>query len=491
MSLRPDQERAVNEVLAAFGRHRSALLVSPVGSGKTLMFAEVCRRIQGRALIVAHRRELLRQAANKVLAASLKPSIIAPGHRHDPEAPVWVASIQTLARREMDFSMVQLAVFDEAHRAVSPTALAVIEALPHALILGVTATPQRLDGRGLGQVFEHMVLAASVSELIAAGHLAAFDYYGHRDKPDLAGVPMRQGDYAPEHLAPRMLKSVIMGNAVQHYARLCPGRPAVAFAVNVEHARALAAAFAAQGWRAASVDGSMSHAERDRRISGLATGELHVLVSVELVSEGLDIPGIEACILQRPTASPTLAIQQTGRALRPKPNGARAVILDHVGNYERHGLPDDDRAWSLEGRVGRKATPGGLTVWTCAECYRCNRSTCPACTGCGAAKPRVLVEMEERAAELELIGRAKVEDVHELCRTPEEYVRFARSKGKRTTWAALRWHERKTRTIESNPFIAAAGTVRPTLREFLVAAEECGVHREQARIAGRMMGLRR
>jgi DNA repair protein RadD len=189
--------------------------------------------------------------------------------------------------------------------------------------------------------------------------------------------------------------------------------------------------------------------------------------------------------LCRPTASLTVYLQQAGRCNRG--GEGVALIVDHVANWSRHGLPDDDREWTLAGRVKRCAEPGAVSVWVCLECYRTNRSLTLSC-GCGAAKPRVVIEMEERAAELELITRASLDDIHSLCSTPHEYIDFAMAKGKRGTWAAYQWATRPA--AERNVWTMAAGQIRPSRTEYLRAANQCGVHSMVARAAAEAMRLR-
>jgi hypothetical protein len=165
--------------------------------------------------------------------------------------------------------------------------------------------------------------------------------------------------------------------------------------------------------------------------------------------------------------------------------------MDHVQNHATHGLPDDDREWTLEGRVKRRAAPGTLSIWSCPACWVCNRSTLLTCAGCGAPKPRDVVRMEEQAAELEVISRADVSDIHAVCTTAEDYVRFAAMKKKSGQWAAYQFWLRDNRARNDNAFLAAAGQVRPTRDEYLQAAAACGVHSMQARVYADAIGLRR
>jgi DNA repair protein RadD len=244
--------------------------------------------------------------------------------------------VASLVRRADRLPAPDLLIADEAHHALAATWQQLFATWPLARALGVSATPERLDGRGLGEVFGTMVLGPSVADLIRTGHLAAFDYFAPERVADLSDVGVRAGDFARDALAEAMDRPAITGNALAHYRRLCPGAQALAFCTSVRHAENAAEQFRAAGFEAASVDGALAADERNRLVRTFAAGELRILASCELLSEGFDVPAASAAILLRPTQSLGLHLQQVGRVLRPKPNGSRAVVLDHVGNVGRH-----------------------------------------------------------------------------------------------------------------------------------------------------------
>lgn len=380
VTLRPYQARAVEAVRDAFRRGaRAPLLVVPTGGGKTVIFSHITDSASGRGsrvLILLHRRELIRQTSQKLQDAGVPHGIIAPGHTPRPEL-VQVASVQTLGRRLGDdrFPAPDLIVPDEAHHAVAGQWKAILQAWPNARLLGVTATPERMDGRGLGVdvggVFDDLVMGPTVAELVAQGHLTDTVVYAPPHAPDLSGVRTRGGDYDATALREAMEVPSITGDAVAHYAKHAPGQPAILFATSVQHAEAMAQVFRAQGWRAVAASGQTSPAERDATIRGLATGAVQVLCACDLISEGLDVPAVSAVILLRPTKSLGLYLQQVGRGLRPAPGKRHLVVLDHAGNTQRHGLVTMDREWSLRGRVKREAQ---------------DRDP-PRCDGCGAFLP--------------------------------------------------------------------------------------------------------
>lgn len=344
--------------------------------------------------IVAHRQEIVDQISRALDGFGVRHGLIMPGRTHTDD-PIQVAMIQTVGRRLDRMPAPSLLVVDEAHHAISKTYIEILARWETARVLGVTATPERLDGRGLGDVFDSMVFGPSVRTLIDAGHLAGFDYFAPPQVADISGVKTAMGDYKISELADAMDKATITGDAVDHYRDLLNGRPALVFCVTVAHANNVAETFRDAGYQAAAVDGSMDKTVRRDRIAALSDGRLNVLTSCDVISEGTDIPVCAGAILLRPTKSLAMALQQVGRALRPKPDGSRAVILDHVGNVERFGMPDDPRAWSLDGRAKREPTAG---IRQCKKCYQifpvgqvvdCPTSCddCPMRPGAGGGEP--------------------------------------------------------------------------------------------------------
>lgn len=382
--LRPYQERLVAEVRDAFRAHRRVLMQAATGAGKTIIFAHIAAGAAARGrrtCILAHRRELIEQASAKLTWAGVEHGTITAEQRLPVRMQTVVASIQTLARRLEHYrDAFDFLVLDECHHSTSHQWQEVLSAYPAAKILGVTATPERLDSRGLGTVFETMVLGPPMQELIDGGYLApylAFTVPG--GGPDLSGIKTVAGDYKRDQLAEMMSRTPLVGDPVEHYRQHLDGRPAIAFCVTVEHAETVAAQFRDAGLSSVSVDGKLDKTERKRRINGLADGSLKALTSCELISEGLDVPNVAGVILLRPTKSLGLCLQQVGRALRPKEDGRPAVILDHAGNIERHGLPCQPRDWSLAGRKkGERSAP----IKACPECFAMMAASVRACEQC-------------------------------------------------------------------------------------------------------------
>ena len=457
VALRPYQETAIEGVREAFRAGRRApVLVAPTGAGKTVMFGFVAQQTAARGkrvLILAHRKELIRQASRKLDDARVQHGIIAPGHTPTRDL-VQVASVQTLGRRLSDprYTAPDLIVVDEAHHAVAGQWRDIVTAYPRARVLGVTATPERLDGKGLGievgGIFDHIVLGPTVADLVAGGYLTPTRIYAPAEAPDLSGIRTRGGDYEAGALADAMGKATLVGDAVRHYARHTPGQPAILFSPSVAHAEAMAEAFRAAGWRAQAASGATPPAQRDAAIAGLATGAVQVLCSCDLISEGLDVPAVGAVILMRPTKSLGLYLQQVGRGLRPAPGKTHLTVLDHAGNTLRHGPPEMPRAWTLSGRTKkeREAVP---PTRQCPECFAVH-SPAPQCPECGFVYPVQSREIEHVEGELSDVTDALTArfgrhiPLHEVLRgaRDEDLTAIAKARGYRPGWV---YHMRQAR----------------------------------------------
>lgn len=428
--LRPYQDEGVAEIRAAFADgNRAVLFVLPTGGGKTVVFSYIAHGAAAKdnaVIIVVHREELLAQASANLHGIGVRHGIIAPAHAHTRDI-IQVASVNTLVNRIKSPRKPRppaLVVFDEGHHATAGMWSQIEAAYPEAKILGVTATPCRADGRGLGSVYNTMVVGPSIAELIDQGFLVQPIVFAP-PSADLSKVHTRGGDFAKDEAAEAVDKPKITGDAVAHYRRLCDGQPAIAFCASIAHAEHVASTFRSQGYRAQSVDGNMDPVARRQAIQQLATGQLNVMTSCDLISEGTDVPVVAAAILLRPTKSTGLFLQQVGRALRPvyapgynldtlagraaaiAGGGKRAAyVLDHVGNCLRHGLPDDPREWSLAGgalRAKKDADEAkGPITRQCPQCYRMHRPQ-PLCPHCKYVYPGAMPEQVE--GELQQVTR--------------------------------------------------------------------------------------
>lgn len=379
---------------------KATLLVSPTGSGKTVLICDILREHIGTARVIAHRQELVSQMSLTLAKGGIYHRITAPDsvrsicvalHRqyagasyHDPWAQVEVAGVDTLIRRRVD--PVDLWVIDEAHHVLRDNkwGRAVEQCGPQARGLGVTATPCRADRRGLGRmaagVFDSMVLGPTVRDLISQGYLSDYRLFG---PPSDFKMPRRRvGDYSRKALRQGAVASAIVGDVVAHYARIAMGRRGITFAPDIDTAREITANYNAWTIPAALITARTPDRERYDAIEAFRAGRLLQLVNVDIFGEGFDCPDVEVVTMARPTESYAVYSQQFGRALRPA--ARRAIIIDHVGNATlRHGLPDHGLAWSLEGK-GAAPDPGdGPALRACVQCSGVYERYLPVCPYCG------------------------------------------------------------------------------------------------------------
>jgi DNA repair protein RadD len=380
-TLRPYQERDIARIRAAFANGtRRVCYQGPTGSGKTVLFAAVVAGATAhgnRTVILGHRDEIVQQVDAALDALGVAHGIIAAGYPELSMFPVQVASVATLVRRLPQLAPPDLIVPDECHHAAAPTWRRILDAYPAARILGTTATPQRLDGKGLDDIFDELVVGPTVAKLIAQGWLSQFVIFAPAKNPNLTGIRTRAGDYAVDQLSSVMSAGMIISDAVDEYTRLCPGAPAIAFCVDIKHSELVAAAFVARGFRAAHIDGDAPRERRRTLVAALASGEIQILTNCGRISEGLDVPAVTVVLLLRPTKSLALHLQQVGRALRPAPGKQPCLILDHTGNSFRFGPPDLEREWSLAGKV--ELAPPPLRRCECGALIPVSTVICPEC----------------------------------------------------------------------------------------------------------------
>lgn len=389
-TLRPYQAAAVDSVRAAYraGKHRP-LLVLPTGGGKTVCFSHITAGAAAkgnRVMILVHRQELMAQCSRSLADIGVAHGLISAKRTPDPTHHVQVASVQTLVRRLDHIQSPNLIIMDEAHHAMAGSWARVLSHYPQARVLGVTATPCRLDGGNLGDVFDELIIGPQVSELMAAGYLCPVSYYAP-STVDLAGVHTVAGDYNRKELNERVDKPTITGDAIAHYRKLAHGLPCVVFCASVAHAENVCAQYVSAGYQARVLEGTMTDAARADAVAALADGRITHLVTVDIVSEGFDLPVVTVCQMLRATQSLGLYLQQLGRVLRTHPGKTKAIVLDHVGNVLRHGFAEEPRDWSLTGSMRRKrgAKDDGPRYAQCPQCYAVHPPA-PICPVCGTAR---------------------------------------------------------------------------------------------------------
>lgn len=393
ISLRPYQQEFIDAVRNEFAHgHKRVVGVAPCGAGKTIMTGWMIRESVNRgkrSIFFVHRKELIEQTAKTFLALDIPFGIINANAPMTPDLPVQIASVQTLAHRIDKIPAPDFLICDECHHILANTYKKVLDAFPNAYLLGVTATPLRMGGVTLSDVFQSMVQSLSVNQLIALGNLTKFKYIVPDTDIDLSNVKIVCGDFDNDDLEKVMSNTVIIGNIVDHYIHFAHNKSAICYCVNVNHSMTVAKAFNEAGIPTAHCDGNTPAGERAQIVNAFRNGKINVLCNAELFGEGFDVPHCQAVILARPTQSLTLYIQQAMRPLRPDPNDPNkvAVIIDHVQNYARHGMPNDDREWSLDiNKEKKKQCPncGKLVVpeekyVTEAGNKKVKRKFCPEC----------------------------------------------------------------------------------------------------------------
>jgi len=453
LTLRPYQQDLYDKIKAEFtAGNQRVLAVLPCGGGKTALAAKIMQDTltaheQGECLLLCHRIELKNQHISTLEAYGVDTSRIR------------VESVFTEARRLDQHERPLLLCLDEAHLARAASWEKCVRHY-NTWTLGLSATPCRLDGRSLGDVFGSMVQGITQKELTAMGRLAPFDYYAPCEL-DLSRVSKRAGEYSTDEVEDLVCTRTIYGDVLKSYQKFAAGRRTIAYCVSVRHSREVADMFNAAGIPSASLDGSIPSAERAAIMRKFRAGEILILSSCNILSEGLDIPAISACLLLRPTNSLALYVQQSSRALRADPEDPdkRAVILDMVGNFTRHGFPDSDREYSLTADIkpfSEYRPDGTLSLRSCGFCFKtfenkgANSSACPFCGQQYELKPREIKRVEE--VELERINQEKAEaerkrkeklkkDIRKA-RSYQDFVAIADANGYSLAWAKIRARHR-------------------------------------------------
>lgn len=453
--LRDYQQDVVTRTGKALRRVRRVLIVLPPGGGKTVIAAFIAQAFAGRGqqtFFNCHRSELLKQTSGTFNDCGLPHSFIAAGRPMYINAKVQICSVDTLKNRLLKLPEPRVVIWDECHHIGAAGWAAIMEAWPNALHIGLTGTPCRGDGVGLGEFFDEMVLGPTAAELIAMGNLAPYEIFAP-SAPSMKGVRKQMGDYAKKDTEQRMREPKLTGDIISHWFQHAENLLTVGYAVNVAHSRFMAEQFNMAGIPSAHLDGGTDDGERQRTIMGYADGKVKVLWNVGLFGEGFDLSAwagrpvtIDAVILANPTQSLHKYLQESMRCMRPK-DGRPGIILDHAGNSNRHGFPDDERPWSLEGKIGGKAANdnGPPPPVTCEGCFRQIKRPLPEC--CPHCNKRLQAEAKPiEVAEGELkkqteadkkATRARLLAEQAMAKTVDELVALGHRRGyaSPTAWA--------------------------------------------------------
>jgi superfamily II DNA or RNA helicase len=412
MELRGYQTKAESEIYEAWSTGATNVLIQlATGGGKTVLFCKIMSDYPGLSIAIAHRVELVSQISLTLARYGIRHNLVAQKAAireivslhmlelgrsyYDPGARRYVAGVDTLIKMPRDtnwFSRVGLVVQDEGHHPLAANKWGTAASLfPNAKGLYPTATPVRADGRGLGRhadgIMDKLIVGVPMRELINMCYLTEYRIFAPPSDLDLTNVNVTDsGDYSGEKLRSAVHKSCITGDVVSHYLRIAPGKLGVTFAVDIVAATEIAAEFRSKGVKAEVITGKTPDLLRAQLMNKFRNREVLQLVNVDLLGEGVDVPAIEVVSMARPTASFALYSQQFGRSLRPMDGKTHAIIIDHVSNVVRHGLPDAPRVWSLDRRERRsRGTPDDVTLLktclnaNCMAVYERVKKTCPYC----------------------------------------------------------------------------------------------------------------
>lgn len=413
--------------------NKRIMCVASCGFGKSIIIKEICdsaTKKNNNYMILVHRIELVNQLNGRGLKASMVQTI----SRHINEQP--------------DYKII---IIDEAHLALSQSYLKVINHYKNAIILYFTATPKRLDGLNFSTIADDIVIAKSAKWLIENNYLAPYDYYAPKILVDCDKLTTTNGDYTQSDIIEQMDKPKIYGDIFNEWCKFAYNKKTIVYASSLSHSKKIVDYFNANGINSAHIDGNTPRAMRDKIISDFRLGNITILSNYALIVEGFDVPDCECCIIARPTQSLVIHIQSTMRCMRYKPN-KRAIILDFVGNFERHGLPDDDREWSLESikRPRSTTTEPKILTRTCPNCYKVYQAKlglkCPYCNSIvSKTKKEIEYDKQQELIKVEAINRKKKRMEVGRSQTRDELERIARERGYKRSWV---WVQCKLKGIK-------------------------------------------
>lgn len=397
LKLRDYQEELVSGIKQSMldGNH-SIIVQSPPRSGKTVVMAHIAKSAtdkNNKVLFFSHRKEINEQVYKTFENNEVNMNLVTIG------------GVQSLVRKLDKLDEPTIILIDEAHHSKASSYKKIIDYFPNAYKLLFTGTPVRLDGSGFDDIADDLILGKSVKWLQKHGRIAPFKYYAPL-MIDVASLKKRAGEFTKQSVDDTM-KTVVFGDVIGHYKKLAKGKQAIVYTHSVEASENVSKAFNDAGYNSMAVSGKTPKEERETAMRAFRNGDLKIMVNCELFTEGIDLPNVDVCIMLRPTQSLSLYLQFAMRALNPR-EGKTAIIIDHVGNVERFGLPNQDREWSLQGIVKKKQTAkiGEPTVRVCEMCFATFWSKERICPECG-------YENEPTKQEIELIREAELKEIKE------------------------------------------------------------------------------
>lgn len=397
------------------------------------MIAEIVKGAthkHNRVLFLVHRQELFEQIEETLIRWGADMNYVTLG------------MVQTVVRRIEKTPTPSIIITDENHHAPAASYRKIYDAFPDAMLIGFTATPCRLNGGGLGDVNDTLIIGPTVKELIAWGNLAPYKYYAP-EVIDTSKLRVRAGEFKAEDVEALFQNKYIWGDVIKHYRKLSDGLKAICYCSSIKQSQEMAKAFQEAGIKAEHIDGDTPKEQRKTIIEGFRNGTITILSNVDLIGEGFDVPDCNTVILLRPTKSLGLHVQQSMRCMRHQP-GKLAIIIDHVGNVGRHGLPDQEREWTLDTEKGSNKPTELAPVKQCSQCYMTVYSKITVCPECGndfrkeeAEKKLIESDLIEVTGEI-VIDTRSVEDLKSV----SDLYSYAKSHGYKPGWA---FHQAKAK----------------------------------------------
>lgn len=493
-ALRGYQQKVVDDVIREIKRGNTKILIQlGTGGGKTAIASNIAKGASDKgngSFFICHRREIVDQTFKTYLANELEASFIMGGRSVNLENNIQIANIATLVNRLDKYKKPRIIIWDECHHLAASNWTRVFDAYPDAIHIGLTATPCRLDGKPLNTFFEIMVKGPTLRKLMDEGYLVNYEYFAP-SKIDLKKLTKGKGDYTKKSLETADFRGKLIGDNITHYKKMAMGKRNVIFAVSIKHSKEIVQRYKDEGIPAAHLDGDVLAKERRETIEKFDKGEILILSNVDLFGEGFDLPNIEVVSLLRPTQSLSLYMQMVGRGLRTvysqgfdlstkegrlnailHSDKQKLLILDHANNYDQHGMPDDDRIWTLSKEKPRNVTREkneGVPMKRCPECFYAHDPAlvCPNCGHTYEADGRTVKEI---AGELVLIGSRQEKEAKKqeiiIADCLLDLVIIEKERGYAHGWAEINWDEKTgTRlrdTLEGYETIAKARNYKDT-----------------------------
>ena len=423
IQLRDYQQNLKNKTKEAFKKYKKVIMLAPCGAGKTVISSSILEdslKKDKKVWFIVHRQELLKQAKDTFDDDKIK-----------------VYMIQTLVndiKKEKINEIPDMIIFDECQHSTSKTYLELFNRFPNTYFLGLTATPCRLSGKPLGDIYETIVKEIEADELIKNNYLADYDYYAPKVNADFSKVKIFNGDYNKEEIEKIMNNNTIYGDIIKYYKELANNKKTIIYCPTISYSLKIEKLFNDNGLNAKHFDGTTNDEERKQIVEDFREGKINILTNVDLIGEGFDVPSCECVLLLRPTQSLSLYIQQSTRCLR-RNGDKKAIIIDFVGNCYRHGLPTEKREWSLDQPIKCKNPSGenAILIRQCPRCYKVYQPKTRICPYCGYEAPKTEREIkQEEKAELERITKIEKKKKRQevgMAKDFESLLKLAKERG--------------------------------------------------------------